>query len=416
MAATGALFVALLLHFLQPQAAAEQRFGLWVEAEGKNQPFRSREDFNTFLDFANEGGFTDLYCQIYRGGRAWYSTSLADDAPYQQAKSDGFDPLRDTIAFAHARGGRVHAWVNVLRISNDDQLPLLRALGKEVVLRDNYGNSLLEYDGDGNAPGQLGLNYKLGTPGVWLDPSFGKLREYLVEVIKDILLEYPEIDGIHLDMIRYPEAIYRTAAGAANSRPDYGYSQNSIAKFYELAGREPPLISQGLINALRSGRSWDAWRRAQITLLVFEIKEMMNRVAPKAELSAAVIASPDRAYSEVFQDWASWLRGGILDAVLLMSYSESVPLVAEQSRYAVAKSAPGKVITGLGAWLMLDNPALLAQEAKAANKTGVSGVTLFSYSNLLSSQGRTLVQQFCTLAGCPQSRALAVSPLRADAP
>ena len=40
-------------------------FGLWVEAEGKNQPFKSPTDFEQFTSFTSSARFTDLYCQVY---------------------------------------------------------------------------------------------------------------------------------------------------------------------------------------------------------------------------------------------------------------------------------------------------------------------------------------------------------------
>ena len=53
---------------------------------------------------------TDLFVQVYRGGRAWYDASLADSGPYRaMVQSQGADPLRALIAEAHARGLRVHA-------------------------------------------------------------------------------------------------------------------------------------------------------------------------------------------------------------------------------------------------------------------------------------------------------------------
>ena len=51
-------------------------------------------------------------------------------------------------------------------------------------------------------------------------------------------------------------------------------------------------------------------------------------------------------------------------------------------------------MTGLGAWLMLGNPALLIQQGKIALDAGADGVVLFSYSNLHSDRGRQLLKQF----------------------
>lgn len=391
----GAIFLAILSGFGQ-QAKAAPRFGLWVEAEGKNRPFRSAEEFKAYSEFAKKGRFTDLYCQVYRGGRAWYPSMLADDAPYRRALAQGFDPLRDTINQAHKRGTRVHAWINVLRIVGNREAPLLKTIGRNAAHTDSYGNSLLDYDSEGLPPGALGRSFKLGTAGIWLDAGSERVREYLVATIKDVVMAYPDLDGVHLDMIRYPMSMRKGGKGSFAHRPRFGYSQESIERFYEFAGKKPPPMTKEVRAMLRKAQAWGTWHRAQVTLLVFEIKEMLNQIAPEIELSAAVIASPERAYSEVYQDWSAWRKGGIIDTVIPMNYSRNSELVARQSKYAIQSASRGQVLIGLGSWLMIGNPSLMISQGKTALRFGADGVTLFSLSNLLSPQGELLVREFRT--------------------
>ena len=389
--ALGPLFLLLIIVLPCQNTFAAPRFGLWVEAEGENQPFRSRSEYETFLEFSANKHFTDLYCQVYRGGRSWFPSMMADDAPYRQALSFGVDPLRETIDKAHRRGQRVHAWVNALRVNRNQEAPLLRTVGSEALQRDGIGNTVLDYDDDGYGAVESSRGFRLETPGVWLDPSSKGVRQFVVEAIRDIVTTYPDIDGIHLDMVRYPATL---AAGGGASRPDFGYSNQSLQAFYEFAGRTPPERTAQLCAALRHSPAWSAWRRAQVTLLVFEIKEMLNEIAPEVELSAAVIASPDRAYSEMFQDWTQWLRGGVLDTAIPMNYARDNVLVAQQSQHAVRAVSGGHILIGLGAWLFKGNPAALAAQGKSALQAGAKGVVLFSYSNMDNAPGRELVRSF----------------------
>jgi uncharacterized lipoprotein YddW (UPF0748 family) len=389
------VFPVLFMLVFSTSAQCLPRFGLWVEAEGQNQPFLNRSNFARYQEFSEAGGFTDLYCQVYRGGRAWYPSLMANDDPFRDGLAQGIDPLKETINFAHKRGMRVHAWINALRVTRNFEAPVLKIVGRDAVLKNTYGESVLDYDDDGNPVGKLRRGFKLDTPGIWLDPSNERLRKYIVETIRDVIVAYPELDGIHLDMIRHPMAISSGGGSSASSvRPDFGYAEDSIVRFYEFAGKEAPEVSEEVRVRLRKSEAWSAWRRAQLTLLVFEIREMMNSIAPEMELSAAVIGSKERAYGEMFQDWGEWLRAGVMNSVVLMSYTKSSETVAHQTRQAVAVASRGEVLAGLGAWLMLGDQSGLAEQGKRALQAGANGVALFSYSNLESPRGRALTSHF----------------------
>ena len=201
------LIVAIFLVFLLVnQAFSEPRIGLWVESEGNYQPYTNQKGFNHLKDLAREEIFTDLYCQVYRNGRSWFPSMLADDSPYREALKAGLDPLKDSIELAKSRGQKVHAWFNVMRIISNRRAPLFKVLGKDVTLHDNHNQSFFDYSLKGKAPRIGSREYSVGTPGIWLEPSSKKLRHYLVEQIREVLIAYPELDGIHLDMIRQPIA------------------------------------------------------------------------------------------------------------------------------------------------------------------------------------------------------------------
>ena len=385
------------IFFAPDSALAKPRFGLWVEAEGTNQPFKSQGDFSDFLKFASDWEFTDLYCQVYRGGRSWFPSMMADDEPFRVAYADGFDPLDETIRAGHARGQKVHAWINALRINENAQAPLMRVVGRKAALVDTYGNSLLDYNQDvGTPPGVSTASgtYRLGTPGIWLDASDPAVRDYLIESIREVVLRYPKLDGIHLDMIRFPHAIGGPSR-EMQSRPEFGYSAETIRRFYRTAGKQPPVsIDRELMRKLGNSLAWQSWRRAQVTILVFEIREMLEQLHPGMELSAAVVAEPERAYDHAFQDWAGWANRGIVDYVLPMNYTNEQGTFSSRNTHALTSVPPSKVIMGLGAWLMIHSPAQLTQQGRIALKGKAAGVVLFSYSNLFSENGRKTLSFF----------------------
>jgi len=375
-------FIALFAEF----SYAQTRAGLWVEAEGKNKPFESPENYKLFLNFIGDYNFSDYYVQVYREGRSWFPSKLVDDSAYRSAHAAGFDPLGDAINVAHRQGKRIHAWINVLRIASDMSSPGLKLLGKNAVLIDNFGNSLLSYDPQGHPPGALGRSHRLDTPGIWLDASSPAVRQLIVKIVEELLEKYPTLDGIHLDMIRFPYSV----SGRSLTFP---YGADAEARFRADTGRIPPRPGRAATATTASLKQWDEWRRQQITRLVFEVQQEVKSRGRHILLTAAVVAAPDRSESFTFQNWRQWVRSGAVDAAMPMNYTRELPTFESRLKYAVTGVDPSHVRMGIGAWLFLNDPDNLVSQIRAATKSNVREVTYFSYSNLLNARGAALLKK-----------------------
>jgi len=371
------------------QASAQPSLGLWVEAEGRTKPFEGPEEFRSFLEFSSQFAFTDLYCQVYREGRSWFPSQLADSEPYQLAHQAGFDPLADTINVAHGQGRKVHAWINVLRVARDSKAPGLVPLGKRAFLIDNFGRSLLDYNDRGEPPGRHGGEH-LDTIGAWLDPSSPEVRRYVVALVHELLVRYPELDGIHLDMIRFPYA----SGGAELSFP---YGPDAEGRFRTETGKEAPGRPGGAGKIVATKEEWNIWRRNQLTSLVFDIRQEMNAFGPSKELTAAVFAQQGNAELHTMQDWRNWVRSGALTAAIPMNYTKDNLSFSQNVRYAVALGDAERMRIGIGAWLLLGEPAQVSSQILAARKYGTAGVVLFSYSNLYNPAGKRLLDSIAPL-------------------
>lgn len=384
------IFGAIFLLFLTAvDSSASPRFGLWVEAEGTNRPFDTKKDFERYLDFTSKGNFSDLYCQVYRQGRSWYPSAVADDGPYRKNLEQGFDVLRDSIDVAHSRGQKVHAWVNALRIKHNPNAPLFKVIGKKAALSDSLGNNLLDYDEEGKGPGKYKGILSLGTPGVWLESSSREVRNYLLETIRDVVVAYPDLDGIHLDMIRMPLVFSKKRGGAFAVKPALGYGRKAIERFHRVTPHRIISHEQKEVNKLVESEDYKNWRRAQVTLFVYQVRQLLNKIAPEMELSVAVLPSARNAYLYANQDWPEWMREGLIDTVVPMAYSKNNSNVSRYSQFAIrlAQRTDSKVLVGLGAWLMTKRVPQLALQSRNSIEQGSDGVVLFSYSNILPKSG-----------------------------
>ena len=362
--------------------------GLWVQAEGANRTLDSADKIKALVKRARAAGVTDIYAQVYRSGRAWFATSLADDSP---AKRAGGDPLALLLDLA-SRGEeserpiRVHAWINAFALARNKKAPIIRELGEEAVLKDQFGRSLLEYPHSGKPAWAKGFG--LGTPGIFLDPGNLGVRKRIMDVAAHLVRNYPRLAGVHLDFIRYPYALPISPGSRFSPRLDFGYNEASAARFEQETRKTAPRADVSVKRA--DSTAWDEWRRAQVTAAVRGVYETATGLRRQVIVSAAVLPWSERAYLSSFQDWRGWLEKGFLHKAVVMNYTGDVHLAAQISRSALAARrvktptphAPGVVI-GLGAYLFTKNPAGLWREWRAARTAGADGVALFSYDQMV---------------------------------
>jgi uncharacterized lipoprotein YddW (UPF0748 family) len=358
-------------------AAAEPvyRRGLWVLCQGSQRALDDPAKIPLLLEDARALGATDLFVQVYRGGRAWYDAKLADATPYWKAtEAAGDDVLRRLVAAAHAEGLRVHAWVNVLNLASNRQAPIVQDLGRDAVLVDQRGRSLLDYP-ELDVPPPDRSFYRLGTPGVWLDPGSPGVAERLTETFTELVTRYPELDGLHLDYIRYPGVLPFAPGSRFGVGLDMGHGEPTRARFRQETGLAPPSPPRRLANANR----WDDWRRDKVTELVRWIGEATRSARPELLLSAAVWSHADRAYLSVGQDWRSWLDDGLLDFAVPMTYTLDETIFRHQSEDFARASRGDRTWIGTGVWLFAKRPAEAVAQLRTARKAGAVGDVLFSW-------------------------------------
>ena len=130
------------------------------------------------------------------------------------------------------------------------------------------------------------------------------MRAHVQAVVAEITGSY-DIDGIHLDYIRYPD-------GAAK----YGYSRDeeSLTLFSSPQGN-PRILG------------WDDWQREQVNLAVAELYRCATGIKPWVKVSAAVIGHVNgttwNGQQMVYQDARAWLEAGTIDMLFPMTYTST---------------------------------------------------------------------------------------------
>jgi uncharacterized lipoprotein YddW (UPF0748 family) len=357
-----------------PAEAPARRRGLWVLCEGSQRVLEHPERIDALIADARALGASDLFVQVYRGGRAWFESQIADDAPWRALRAaSGGDTLKQLIRAAHDADLRVHAWVNVMSLAGNRSAPILRDLPQAVAV-DQFGRSVLDYPSL-DVPQPDRRYYRMGTPAVWLDPAAPGLAERLAETFAELLLRYPELDGLHLDYIRYPDVLPFSPGSRFGVGLDFGYGEATRERFRRETGRVAP-FGRSLANANR----WDEWRRDQVTAAVRLIREAARAASPDVALSAAVWTWADRAYLALGQDWRRWLEDGLLEFAVAMSYTVDDRLLRYQAeRFA---RLPEPVWVGLGSWLFAESPSRAVEQVRIVRDAGARADSLFSWDSI----------------------------------
>ena len=364
------------------QSGARPR-GLWVLCEGSQRVLEHPDRLEKLIEDARRMGVSDLFVQVYRGGRAWFDSSRAGAGPYQRMRESlGIDPLAQLIPRAHEAGMRVHAWVNVLSLAGNREARIVTEVGPDAVLIDRQGRSILDYP-KFDVPQPDRRYYRMGTPAIFLDPATPGVADYLAATFAELVERYPELDGLHFDYIRYPGVLPFSPGSRFGVGLDFGYGERSRSRFQTETGLTAPLG-----DSLRNANRWDEWRREKVTELVRAVRIAALTARSKIEgarglaISAAVGAYAERMYLSEGQDWRRWLEEDLIEFAIPMAYT----LDDRMFRYMAEGFASGphadRIWVGQGAWLFASRPAGALNQLRVARAAGARGEVLFSYDSI----------------------------------
>ena len=381
--------------------------GFWVDTFNTN--LNTHDDVVAVVEKAKSAKANAIFAQVRRRGDAWYLASLEPPPDFVPIER-GFDPLQDLITQAHARNVEVHAFAIMGAIWNKNPTFAPTAtLGPPTSpahvfnLHSGFDPSTGRIEPGANnwltrsllPDGTAGISFqghRFGSE-FWLDFGHPDAASNSVEVVLHLVRLY-DLDGLHLDRIRYPE--FSAAGQTPSTGANIGYNAVSVYRFQERYGiphdSPPPSPDDGL---------WAQWRRDQVTNVVRRIYLNAIAIRPKIKISAALIAfgsgpvaeeswSAAEAYWRVYQDWRAWTEEGILDIAIPMNYKRDN--VAQQAAWYdqwnewTRNHQYGRAaMMGLGVYL---NPiaesvaqARRAIEPSAATGRSLIGVNLYSLAN-----------------------------------
>lgn len=323
-----------------PQPREEIR-GAWIHNYG---PF----DWETAMKELAGAGFNTVFVRVARGANAIYPSKYLPRDDWADGTSE--DEFRKALNAAHRNGLEFHAWKVCFFVGG-------AALQK--------GASKKFYD-------QLANDDRLardpqGKQAPFLSPADPRNQELELQVLREMTEKY-EIDGIHLDYIRYPE----------NPHYDFDYGAVSRREFEAHLGRA---VTNWPEDVFSGSLKWEYenWERSNIDNLVRRAYEQSKKLRPHMPVSAAVWRTNRTNRAAIKQDWIKWAQNGWLDFVAPMNYTRD-DLVFRNDLKSQIPHAAGRLLyaAGIGNYLHKDAESTLRQ-IQIAREEGADGYILFDY-------------------------------------
>jgi len=351
---------------------------LWVVRTSLADP----DTIRTMVARADEAGFNTLLVQVRGRGDAYYRSHREPPPSALRGIDAAFDPLATVVSEARRRGLAVHAWVNVHLVAGigplpDDRAHLVRARPQWLAVPRELGRELYGVDPASPRYAEALLRYarkkRDRIEGIYTSPAHPAVADHVVGVLEDLAAGY-DLDGIHLDYIRYPA-------------PDFDYARPALEAFRARVDPHlPPEQRRALAKAYRSDpfayadalpERWEAFRRDRVTELVRRAYFRVKERNPDLLVTAAVRPDPEEARRDRFQDWASWLQAWVLDAAVLMAYTEKEELFRRWIETATERLGGERIWAGVGLYKTTARGSV--EQIRVARARGVRGISLFSY-------------------------------------
>ena len=340
---------------------------LWVIRD----VLKSKKSIDDMVNFAIEKNINHLFVQVRGRGDSFYESQFTSRS--QILSESEFDPLEYLLDTANGKGINIHAWVNVYFLWSSKSLP--KDERHILHMQQQWLDTTEEWPVDVGK--QLEMVAVNNSEGLFLSPNHPDVNEYLIKVFRELITNY-DIDGLHLDYIRYQDA-------------EYGRNPYAIAQFKSESGNDPgPWFLEMERSTIASPRlianmkRWNNFKRKSVTSLVKDTRALVDEVRPDCIISAAVKPNLYVARERYFQEWNVWLAAGYLDWVVPMNYSSKKREFARNIDVIndnFPKKYREKIIMGIA--LYNQTPSEASEKIKFSRLRQFPRISLFSYNIMI---------------------------------
>ena len=273
-----------------PISTTDYMQGVWVSTVF-NLDFPSSQNMSendlkleikSILDDVKSREITDVFFQVRPQADAFYPSKIFETSVYltgNQDSSPPFDILDFYIKECHARGIKLHAWINPYRITKSS-------------------NDVLSSDHIAVKQPNLTVNHTDGN--LYFDPALEDVQQLILDGIEEIITNY-DVDGIHFDDYFYPSS-------------DFNDSDS--------------------FNKLGNGKTLDEFRRDNVTSLVEKVSILIDKKSPdilfsispsgiwanKSDMPDGSDTNGSGSYFKQYADTKKWVELELIDCIIPQIY------------------------------------------------------------------------------------------------
>jgi uncharacterized lipoprotein YddW (UPF0748 family) len=300
-----------------------------------------------------ELGFNTIYPTVWQRGYTLYPSLVARELTgslvLPNSPFAGRDLLAEIIELAQPLKLRVIPWFEY---------------GLMVPPRSSIAcqyPDLLTLDLDGNRQRIQGANDRQ-DPHVWLNPAHDRVRQFMVDLVSDLVDRYP-VAGIQLDdHFCFPVEMGYDSPG---ERLRQRFTQQ--------------LFKQDA----RSG--WNEWRAGQLTELLRQIVSSVKSI--RRDCIVSISPNPlGFSKSRYLVDWQQWCNLGLIDELVLQVYRERLAAFKSEIIKPEVRSIQTKIPTLIGILTGLRTKSIatetIANQVAAVAADRLAGYSCFFYETL----------------------------------
>ncbi|MEA5620203.1 glycoside hydrolase family 10 protein [Cronbergia sp. UHCC 0137] len=309
--------------------------------------------------------FNTIYPVVWNRGYTFYNSALA-----KKVTGSATLPL---LRLIH---GKMDFLVKLVKLS--------QAKGLNVIPWFEYGlmtprNSALAYlHPDWLTTARGGINSDVGEGGipheeinngvsnriVWLNPLHPEVQKFIKGLIVEVVINY-DVNGIQLD-------------DHFGMPVQFGYDPFTLQLYQkEHQGKNPPIDAFDV--------EWMRWRADKITNFMAQIYQAVKKVKPNATISLSP-NSQEFSYKYYLQDWANWVKKGLVDGLILQVYRDDRKSFIGELDKPELKFARSKIPVGVGILTgTLTHPVDINQireQVQIVRDRNFSGVSFFYWESL----------------------------------
>lgn len=329
--------------------------------------FKSPEDVAKIMENCKSIGANKILFQVRGNGTVYYPSKiepwaygLASDDFSSLGVDPGWDPLRVAIDEAHKRNLELHAWLNIFpgwrgKEKIPSRVNQLWRTKREWFMIDHKGKVF-------PPPAQFYT---------FLSPGIRDVQLYLGSIFGELARNYKDLDGIHMDYVRYP------AHTETGSFKDFSYDKESKANYRKQYGKFPRYDDP----------DWQRFKVQQVADSIKTMRDAAKKESPYIQISGTFKADYEKATQETGQDFRMWLEKDLVDWAVPMAYVYSMKDYENLLGDLESKTKPewkDKLVPGIYTASRKLSKSVMTDQILYNHKNGLGGTVIFSYPALFT--------------------------------